>query len=56
MTEKIQPQHLERKAILCVRQSSAYESESQPREPKITVRHGGTSPASCRLSDVLERT
>ena len=45
MTEKIQPQHLERKAILYIRQSSAYQVSHKPGEPEITVRHGGTSPA-----------
>ena len=43
MSEKIKPHHLERKAILYIRQSSAYQVSNNLRKPKAAIRHAGTT-------------
>ena len=44
MSEKIKPQHVSRKAILYVRQSSPYQVMNNLESQKPAVRHGSSSP------------
>ena len=39
ITDKVRPHHLERKALLYVRQSSAHQVLHDPREQRAAVRH-----------------
>ena len=41
MSDKIKPQHVARKAMLYVRQSSAYQVLSQSRKPAVAVCDAG---------------
>ena len=42
IADKICAHHLERKAILYVRQSSPHQRVAQPRERGVTIRHAGS--------------
>ena len=43
ISDKVRPHHLERKALLYVRQSSAHQVFAQPREQRAAICHARSS-------------
>jgi hypothetical protein len=55
ISDKVRPHHLERKAILYVRQSSAHQGVAQSREQRIAVRHAGPADGARVVRDRSDR-
>ena len=51
ISDKVRPHHLERKALLYVRQSSAHQVSAQPREQRAAICHAG-SPDGAGWSEI----
>jgi hypothetical protein len=53
MSEKIKPHHPERKAIVYIRRSSAYQVKHNLEKPEVAVWHGGTLAADADVGSRL---